>query len=227
MFAFRNSLTLVACFALMIFQLSSEHGFAHAEAKSSNYINNTAPAKKAPYDKALITALYNASKTIAEDPIDLDALSWLSEMSDRTERYIKNPFYRVRLLKAIHKEALRANLDPQLVLAVIQIESAFNRYAISSAGAQGLMQVMPFWKEIEGEVSDDLFHPLVNLRYGCTILRHYLDRFKDLEDALAAYNGSYGRKTYSDKVLAALDRRWKMEQDVYSKRDPKLGFASN
>lgn len=213
MFLLRSSVALMAFLVLAFLSLASGKKVVHAE--------------ESRYDDALIFALYKASKSIAEEPIDIEALSWLSQMSDRTDRYIKNPFYRVRLLKAVHKEALRANLDPQLVLAVIQIESAFNRYAVSSAGAQGLMQIMPFWKEIEGEVSDDLFHPLVNLRYGCTILRHYMDRYKTLEDALAAYNGSYGRSTYSDKVLAALEKRWKVDPDIYSTRDPRLGFAGN
>lgn len=167
-------------------------------------------------DPALVSALRQATHNIQEQRTDLDRLSWLSSMSGRIEKRIKNPFYRVRLLKAIHAEAQLAGLDPQLVLAVIDIESNFDRYALSHAGAQGLMQVMPFWKKELGSVSDDLYHPLVNLRYGCTILRYYLDRHDDPVDALAAYNGSLGSPVYPGKIYRRLNSRWTYKQDIYS-----------
>ena len=109
----------------------------------------------------------------------------------------------------MHREARRANLAPELVLAVIDVESNFDRFAISWAGARGLMQVMPFWLDEIGRPDDNLFHVHTNLRMGCTILRYYLDREKgDLVKALARYNGSTGRRVYSDKVLRRLQSKW-------------------
>lgn len=167
----------------------------------------------------LVHALHQATRNEQEQSSDLDSLLWLSSMSERLEKTIKNPFYRVRLLSTIQREAEREGLDPQLVLAVIDVESAFNRHALSHAGAQGLMQVMPFWKEVYGQPQDDLYNPIVSLQYGCKILRHYLDRYQDLRDALAAYNGSLGRDTYPDKVLSRMQKRWNYEGDRYSDQD--------
>lgn len=134
---------------------------------------------------------------------------WLMDMSRRLERRLPDPHYRMELLRRVHYEATRAELQPELVLAVIEVESNFNRWAISSAGAQGLMQIMPFWLDEIGRPDDNLFHLNTNLRFGCTILRHYLDRSKgNLTEALARYNGSYGRYTYPERVYRALDRRW-------------------
>ena len=169
-------------------------------------------------DPALIQALHQATHDIHEQTTDLESLVWLSTMSENLEYRIKNPFYRIRLLKAVFAEAERANLDPQLVLAVIDIESNFNRYAHSYAGAQGLMQVMPFWKEVYGKPHDDLYNPLISLRYGCTILRHYLDRYKSPERALAAYNGSLGYRTYPNKVLGRLASEWQFKKDIYARQ---------
>ena len=168
-------------------------------------------------DPALIQALQQATRDIHEGTTDLDSLVWLSSMSENLERRIKNPFYRVRLLKAVYNEAQLAGLDPQLVLAVIDIESNFDRYALSHAGARGLMQVMPFWKDVYGRPNDDLYHPLVSLRYGCTILRHYMDKYDSPQDALAAYNGSLGRNTYPDKIYSRLASSWQFKKDSYAK----------
>ncbi len=169
-------------------------------------------------DPALIQALQQATRDIREQSTDLESLVWLSSMSEKLERRIRNPFYRIRLLKAVYTEAERAGLDPQLVLAVIDVESNFDRYAHSYAGAQGLMQVMPFWKEVYGKPEDDLYNPLTSLRYGCTILRHYMDRYKTRERALAAYNGSLGYKTYPRKVLARLASEWQFKKDEYARK---------
>lgn len=134
---------------------------------------------------------------------------WLAEMSQRLTRHIADPRYREELLTTVHYEATRAGLDPQLVLAVIQVESAFRKYAVSSAGARGYMQVMPFWVDVIGRPDDNLFHMRTNLRYGCTILRHYLDIEKgDLFRALGRYNGSLGKPTYPNLVRAAWEQRW-------------------
>lgn len=138
-----------------------------------------------------------------------DAEVWLVDMSSRLDRYIKDPAQRVEFLKLVHAEASRADLAPELVLSVIHVESAFNRFAISVVGAQGLMQVMPFWKNEIGRPEDNLMDMATNLRYGCTILKHYLDREKgNLIRALARYNGSLGRTKYPEKVLLFWERYW-------------------
>ena len=114
-------------------------------------------------------------------------------------------------LALVHYEAQRAGLDPHLVLAVIDIESKFRKYAVSKSGARGFMQVMPFWVQQIGEPGHNLFHERTNLRYGCTILRHYLDRENgNLVNALARYNGSLGQAAYSNQVLKALRERWSL-----------------
>lgn len=134
---------------------------------------------------------------------------WLTDMSSRLASRMPDTEERLQLLKLVHLEATRAELPPELVLAVIEIESGFDRFAISVAGAQGLMQIMPFWLDEIGEPDDNLFHMRTNLRMGCTILRFYLDREKgDLGKALARYNGSVGKRKYPDKVLMALSQRW-------------------
>ncbi len=188
---------------------------------------NTAAAQNA-VDPSLIQALEQATRDIHENVTDLDSLAWLSAMSERLEKRIPNPFYRVRLLKAVYSEADIAGLDPQLVLAVIDIESNFDRYALSSAGAQGLMQVMPFWKDVYNKPDDDLYNPLVSLRYGCTILRHYMDKYSELSNALAAYNGSLGRDKYPNKIFRRLASRWQYKDDPYSGNlTPKIATTEN
>ena len=139
----------------------------------------------------------------------LDAVEWLAEMSPRLERRIPNREYRLDLLRSIHYEATRAGLDPQLVLGLMQVESGFRKYAVSSAGARGYMQVMPFWVKLIGRPDDSLFDLRTNLRYGCTILRHYLAIEKgDLFRALGRYNGSLGKPEYPNMVRAAWQNQW-------------------
>ncbi len=134
---------------------------------------------------------------------------WLTEMSRRLEKRIPDRNYRNELLTSVHYEATRAGLDPQLVLGLIQVESNFRKYAISSAGARGFMQVMPFWLQVMERPDDNLFHLRTNLRYGCTILRHYLDIEKgDLFRALGRYNGSLGKAEYPNLVRTAWERNW-------------------
>jgi len=140
-----------------------------------------------------------------------DAEVWLFDMSRRMERFVPDKAFRLNLLKNIHREASRVELPPELVIAVIEIESRFDTFAISRAGAQGLMQVMSFWLDEIGRPEDNLVDMETNLRMGCTILKYYMDMEKnDLRSALARYNGSYGdvRHTYSNKVLNALRARW-------------------
>ena len=138
-----------------------------------------------------------------------DAEVWLLDMSTRLERFIPDTEKRLRLLKLIHLEATRAKVHPELVLAIIEVESYFDHFAISRAGAQGLMQVMPFWLKEIGRPNDNLFDIRTNLRMGCTILKYYLDKSKgDLVEALQRYNGSLRSNRYSDKVLSRLNKRW-------------------
>ena len=139
----------------------------------------------------------------------MEAVDWLTDMSRRLEKRIPNRDHRHELLRAVHYEATRAGLDPQLVLGLIQVESGFKKYAVSSAGARGFMQVMPFWIKVIGGKEDNLFHLRTNLRYGCTILRHYLDIERgDLFRALGRYNGSLGRAEYPNLVRGAWYGQW-------------------
>ncbi len=139
-----------------------------------------------------------------------DAEVWLVDMSARLAPRVPDAEKRISMLKQIHYEATRAGLYPELVLAVIDVESNFNRYAISRSGAMGLMQVMPFWLNEIGKPGDNLFNLKTNLRLGCTILHYYLDKEKgDLTRALARYNGSLGNYRYSKKVYHALDIHWR------------------
>ena len=137
-----------------------------------------------------------------------DAEVWLVDMSTRLEKFVKSPKQRLEWLELIHREANRAGVEPELVLAVIEIESHFNRFAISRVGAQGLMQVMPFWKKEIGRSEDNLTQVQTNLRYGCTILKHYIDKEKgNLTRALARYNGSLGKTWYPEKVMNAWEKK--------------------
>ena len=138
-----------------------------------------------------------------------DAEVWLTDMSNRLASRVKDPKERLKILKTVHYEAQRAHLDPELVLAVIDVESRYDRFAISSAGAQGLMQIMPFWLDEIGHPEDNLFTITTNIRLGCTILKYYLDMEKgNLARALARYNGSVGKYWYPKLVFNALSARW-------------------
>ena len=137
---------------------------------------------------------------------------WLFEMSNRLRDRIPDRKQRTELLKTVQYEAIRAGLDPQMVLGLIQVESGFRKYAVSSAGARGYMQVMPFWVKLIGERHHNLFSLRTNLRYGCVILRHYLNvESGDYFRALGRYNGSLGRPEYPDAVHAAWRGRWKYD----------------
>ncbi len=151
-------------------------------------------------------------KAIAESDsfVDrFDAEVWLTDMSGRLSDVVLDPAERIEILRRVHQEASRSNLDPELVLALIHVESNFDRFAISSAGAQGLMQIMPFWLDEIGRPGDNLFHIRTNLRLGCTILKYYLEKERGhLARALARYNGSGGQSWYPTRVFKALRTRW-------------------
>jgi soluble lytic murein transglycosylase-like protein len=138
-----------------------------------------------------------------------EARHWLDAMSRRLVQRIPERRMREAFLVTVHYEATRAGLDPQLVLGLIQVESNFRKYAVSRAGARGYMQVMPFWVKLIGSPDHNLFHLRTNLRYGCVILRHYLDKEKgDLYRALGRYNGSLGQAAYPVRVVRAWQRDW-------------------
>lgn len=138
-----------------------------------------------------------------------DAEVWLLDMSTRLKRYVPDAGERLTLLRLVHQEASKAGLKPDLVLALIHTESHFNRFAISSVGAQGMMQIMPFWKAELGRPQDNLTDNATNLRYGCTILSYYLKKENgDINRALARYNGSLGKPHYPAKVIGFWQDIW-------------------
>ncbi|TNF89675.1 MAG: lytic transglycosylase domain-containing protein [Gammaproteobacteria bacterium] len=139
-----------------------------------------------------------------------DAEVWLVDMSGRLSRFVSDPQGRLELLREFHAAAGRADLPPELVLSVIEVESHFDRFAISRVGAQGMMQVMPFWKDEIGRPGDNLTDNRTNFEYGCRILQFYLQREQGhLRRALARYNGSLGSFSYSDKVYRAWRSHWR------------------
>lgn len=141
----------------------------------------------------------------------LHKIDWLGQMSERLAGRVKSFEARYQLINSIRYEAQRAGLDPQLVFAVIEVESNFNSQAVSSAGAIGLMQIMPFWVDVLGDGNSQiLLNPFLNIRYGCLTLAHYLEIEKgDLTRALARYNGSLGRMTYPNKVFDKYRSNWR------------------
>lgn len=161
-------------------------------------------------EDAELRAFLQATITDADSFEDrFDAEVWLVDMSARLARFIDDPERRLTLLKAVHREAKKANLKPDLVLALIEVESHFDSYAISRVGAQGLMQVMPFWKKEIGRPQDNLTDIDTNLSYGCRILQFYLKKEDgNWMEALARYNGSYGKYWYPERVMDAWKKRW-------------------
>ena len=165
-------------------------------------------------EEALAHSVVSAlSRAISDRPVPadweqrVDAQTWIEAMSKRLAPRMPDEAERRDLLRSVHYESVRAGLDPQLVLGVIHHESGFKKYAVSIADARGYMQVMPFWTRVIGTPEHNLFHLRTNLRYGCVILRHYLDRENgDLFRALGRYNGSLGRAEYPSAVFAAMQR---------------------
>lgn len=160
-------------------------------------------------DPILRDLLRKAADEAVSFPDKYDAQVWLTDMSARLAKQVRDPEERLAILTEVHFEATRVGLPPELVLAVIDVESNFDRFAISRAGARGLMQVMPFWLKEIGRPDANLFKIDTNLRFGCTILKYYLDMEEgDLLRALGRYNGSLGRRTYPNLVLDKLRLKW-------------------
>ncbi|MDX1593894.1 MAG: lytic transglycosylase domain-containing protein [Gammaproteobacteria bacterium] len=169
-----------------------------------------AAAEREPPGEALRELVRAAVAESASFEDRFDAEVWLTDMAGRLDdRAFLSAAERLELLRLAHHEATRTGLRPELVLAVIEVESNFDRFAISEAGALGLMQVMPFWLEELDRPRANLMRMETNLRIGTTILRYYLDMEQgNLRRALARYNGSLGEHWYPDRVFRALNRRW-------------------
>lgn len=166
---------------------------------------------------ALARAITDAAPPMPQfDNIDarIKYLHWLGEMSTRLKKKLPDAQVRQEFLRTAWYESKRAGLDPGLVLGLIQVESAFRKYAVSPVGAHGYMQVMPFWSRVIGDGDrSKLFHMQTNLRYGCSILRMYIDMERgNLYLALGRYNGSRGRAEYPNAVLAAW-KKWEFQDD--------------
>jgi soluble lytic murein transglycosylase-like protein len=190
-------LSLASCTLILLF---ASNAFAGAQVDSPLSASVRAVLQHSVSDMA-------PPKLAFASPYEADR--WLNDMSQRLEKRLPDKQFRSDFLNTVHYEATRAGLDPQLVLGLIEVESGFKKYAVSSAGARGYMQVMPFWVREIGTAEQDLFHLRINLRYGCTILRHYLDIEKgDLFRALGRYNGSLGRPEYPNMVRAAWHGHW-------------------
>ena len=160
-------------------------------------------------DTQLLDRLADAMAKQAPESDLFDAQVWLVATDTRLQRYVKDADSRVRILRSVYTQATDKDIEPDLVLAVMHVESFFDPYAISRVGAQGLMQVMPFWRKELGRDQDNLTHIETNIRYGTTILAYYIERSEgDLVDALARYNGSRGRLKYPELVVDRWRRFW-------------------
>ncbi len=177
---------------------------------------STAFAGKQQYEPLSASVKAQLSKAVADTAVERAAFAdsltvrlWLAEMSRRLTRYIPDPEFREDFLNTLHYEATRAGLDPELMLGLVEVESGFKKYAVSTAGARGFTQVMPFWTDLIGAPDQNLFHLRTNLRYGATILRHYIDiENGNLFRALGRYNGSLGKAEYPELVYAAWRSHW-------------------
>jgi len=199
----RRATLIAAAIALALSTANSVAGTQREEALSASV---QSALSKAIADQAPVSSSFVDSGEEA---------MWLSDMSRRLAKRIPDEKYRLELLRTVHYEARRAGLDPQWVLGLMEVESAFRKYAVSSAGARGYMQVMPFWVRQIGRPDDNLFNLRTNLRFGCTILRHYLDIEKgDLYRALGRYNGSLGKPEYPQAVRVAWSRNWQYRATV-------------
>ena len=171
---------------------------------------------------ALSSAVHNKAPPVpqfADTEARLAYLRWLGEMSERLRKKVADPAPRIEFLQTVWYEAKRSGLDVSLVLGLIQVESNFRKFAVSSAGARGYMQVMPFWTKVIGD-SDrrKLFHMQTNLRYGCSILRMYIDMERgNLYLALGRYNGSRGKPQYPNAVLSAW-KKWEFTPAAVASR---------
>lgn len=187
----------------------SAKGSISAEGSHLAKNSTTANVYRTKVDEKLKELLIEAIEDTSGFVDRFDAEVWLLDMSTRMAKQVPDPRDRMEILKHVHQEASRVNLQPELVLSVIHVESNFDQYAISWVGARGLMQIMPFWLKEIGHPKDNLFDIKTNLRFGCTILSYYLEIEKgNLFRALGRYNGSLGKAHYPNKVLKAMNDKW-------------------
>lgn len=199
---------------LLLYSLLLAYSLAAAANDAQLASAGNAPLTAVQQEKIALREFLRSTINDAESFEDrFDAEVWLVDMSGRLKPFIKDPKQRLKFLKALHREATKANLKPDLVLALIEVESHFDSFAISSAGAQGLMQVMPFWKNEIGRPDDNLTDINTNLSYGCRILQFYINKEKgNWMTALARYNGSYGQYWYPERVMNAWRKRWYVDE---------------
>ncbi|HVS23649.1 MAG TPA: transglycosylase SLT domain-containing protein [Gammaproteobacteria bacterium] len=195
-------MTRAACLVLLSLLCTAYASAAHAEGRPRD-------AHAGP-DPELRVILVDAIKNADSFQDRYDAEVWLTDMSRRLEKQVTDPNERLKILRTVHRYATHAQVPPELVLAVIDVESNFDRYAISASSALGLMQVMPFWvPELGYKDKNELFTVDVNVLLGCEILKFYLDMERgDLVKGLARYNGSVGKRGYSDRVIERLRTKW-------------------
>ena len=174
----------------------------------------TSQANLKEYQKIQRDTLLLYSQYVSDTKPDIDSFSnskekneWLNKQKKIVSKYVKDNEIIEDLLLTVHYESSRANLNPALILSMIETESNFKKYSISSVGAKGYMQIMPFWIDNIGFSIHNIFHLRTNIRYGCVILKHYLEIEKgNLTNALQRYNGSLGKSKYSDKVLNNMNK---------------------
>jgi soluble lytic murein transglycosylase-like protein len=190
--------------ALLALPLAAASGGVHAGAQVEEPLADSVRSALS----AAISAAAPPRPTFAKTEERMAFLRWQGATSERLKRYKSERHTRVEFLNTIWYESKRAGLEAELVLGLVQVESAFRKYAISVVGARGYMQIMPFWARLIGDSDPGkLFHMQTNLRFGCVILRHYLERERgDLFLALGRYNGSRGRAEYPNAVFAARQR---------------------
>ena len=198
--------------ALAITLVTAAMGLAVAAETAGNDLALASPVDlpQPDTDQVLLDKLATSLAAAHAETDRFDAQVWLMASEQRLSRYMDDQAERLALLQLVYREAHQANLDPDLVLAVMQVESHFDRYAISRVGAQGLMQIMPFWRVELGRPQDNLTDVETNIIYGTTILAHYLEVSQgDLVDALGRYNGSRGRLHYPELVVSAWRKSWR------------------
>lgn len=216
LYAIGNSLSRILRLLLptvLLFQLSAAMAQTQAGIQAHSLVTTTQQTTEGSEEHEQLRQFLNDTINSSDSFQDrFDAEVWLVDMSARLTAFIPDDQTRLKLLQMIHRNAVAAELPPELVLAVIEVESAFDHFAISRVGAQGLMQVMPFWRDEIGRSGDNLTNIATNLSYGCRILQFYLQKEEGrLTTALARYNGSLGSRKYSDKVERAWRRHWKNE----------------
>ncbi|ATX80491.1 Transglycosylase SLT domain-containing protein [Mariprofundus aestuarium] len=143
---------------------------------------------------------------LAGQKVDFEQTVWMKDIVQTIQPWVPDQNEAEAIARWVYVYGKHFNLSPELILGVISVESRFDHFAVSNVGAIGLMQVMPFWKKELGQPEDNLLEIETNIRYGCAILRHYIDRYKKLDRALGAYNGSLGRMKYPNKIYSHMKR---------------------